>query len=839
MLKVKNQKTVRRLAQSAFRANRLRNLFALAAVVLTTVLFTGLFTIAGSLVASMEESTMRQVGGSFHGGFKYLTPQQCDKLAAHPSIKESAYTVVLAVAENKELAKRPSEIRYVSSELGAAEMFSLPETGRLPQADDELATDTLVLEKLGIPPELGRRVTLDYTLGGEKHSDTFTLVGFWQGDRLMMASQVWLNRGYVEKQLEAYPPDHQNDIIGTRNLNVNFANSRNIEAKLERVIADSGYSPGEIDIGVNWAYTGNNGSADAGTILGAVLALAMIVFCAYLMISNVFYISVAKDIRFYGLLKSIGATGRQIGTLLRWQALWLCGMGVPLGLLAGYLVGSLLTPLVLSVLNTNVIKIYASPVTFVGAALFAVFTVFISISRPSRLAARVSPMEALRSTEGAGGSKKASKRSRGVSLWKMALDNVLRNKKKALLVTLSLSLSLIILNGAYSMANSFDMDKYLSGRIGSDFAVGDVSNFNVHIHYTNQGTLSQDFLGALAAQDGVESMSNIYFAEPPAAVDPRLLDLPDRAQRALGIEGEWLENMRQTLANPQLLQHIYGLDENVLDRLTILEGVLDREKLASGNYLLAGPFDVPDGKVKYYNVGDRVALTNEKGESREYEVLAIATMPYNISCQHSHPIDPVFYLPSQIFLRDIAQKAPMLTTLEVADSLEPQMEAYLADYCANVNTDMAYNSKASIVAEYENLQRTYKTVGLVISMLVAFVGIMNFINTVITSIMSRKRELAMLQSIGLTTRQTQAMLIFEGLVYTALAAAFALTVGSALAYVGIGGLGGGSSYTTIRFTVVPALLCLPVLAAISVLVPDVSGNILNKNSLVERLREVE
>ncbi|MEG1968089.1 MAG: ABC transporter permease, partial [Clostridia bacterium] len=312
MLKVNNKKTIRKLAASSFRANKLRNLFAVIAIILTTVLFTGLFTVAGSLLSSMEESTMRQVGSNFHGGFKYLTAEQYDKLKTHPDIKSISYSVVLGVAENEKLAKRPTEIRYANDEIEAAAMFSLPTTGRLPQNEDELATDSLVLERLGIPAELGQEVTLEYSVGGEKHTGSFTLVGFWQGDKLMSASQAWLSRDYVEKQLAGYAPENKSDPVGTINAEVKFSNSFRIESKLINVIMDSGYTPDEIAYGVNWAYTGNSGSADMGTILGGAGAILMIVLCGYLMISNVFAISVAKDIRFYGLLKTIGTTGKQI-----------------------------------------------------------------------------------------------------------------------------------------------------------------------------------------------------------------------------------------------------------------------------------------------------------------------------------------------------------------------------------------------------------------------------------------------------------------------------------------------------------------------------------------------
>lgn len=73
MIRVDNKKTIRHIADTSFRADRMRNLFAVVAISLTTILFCGLFTIASSLLTATEESTMRQVGTSAHGGFKYLT----------------------------------------------------------------------------------------------------------------------------------------------------------------------------------------------------------------------------------------------------------------------------------------------------------------------------------------------------------------------------------------------------------------------------------------------------------------------------------------------------------------------------------------------------------------------------------------------------------------------------------------------------------------------------------------------------------------------------------------------------------------------------------------------
>lgn len=829
-----NKKIIKTLSNNSFKANKMRNVFAVIAIVLTTILFTSLFTVTTSMIASIEESTMRQIGTKFHGGFKNISQEQYDKLITHKSIKESYYTIVFAVAENQELAKRTTEMKYISSELGAKSSFAMPTTGRLPQEDNEIAIDTIVLEKLGITPKLGEAVTLEYSIGKEKRKETFTLVGFWEGDKLLSSSMAWLSKNFVEQQLIGFVPSDEFWGIGNIDVNLNFLNSNDIEGKLEKILSDSGYKKEEIAMGTNWAYMSNN--IDLTSILGGIAVILVIIFCGYLMIYNVFYISIAKDIKYYGLLKTIGTTGKQIRLIIRKQALMLCFIGIGLGLFAGYFVGSILTPIILSFLSTNVIKIFINPLAFIAAALFAIFTVIISISKPSKIAAKVSPIEALRSIDGSQKAKKSTKKSNGINIWKMAKCNVFRNKKKAILVSVSLSLSLIILNCAYSMANSFDMNKYINIMIGNDFAIADVSKFNVIIDYTDQETISSEFLSDLSVKNGIEILNNIYFDES-FLKEADLSKLPDDVKKA-GIDEINLPRINQAIQSQYNLAHIYGFDDETFQKLNIFSGEIDIEKLKSGNYIIASTYDV-EGKVNYFKVGDKVKFEKMDGTMKEYEVLATSTIPYHINIQHYHDITPEFILPSEVFLRDIMKKAPMLTTLEVADEYEAEMEEYLINYCKEIDDNMEYRSKKSIAAEYENTKNSFKSVGLILSLLVAFIGVMNFINTVVTSIMSRRREIAMLQSIGMTNKQMRLLLICEGFVYTVLTAIFALLVGSVIGYFGLNLFLGESNFVTLNFTIIPALICLPILAVISIIVPFVSERMVRKNSIVERLREVE
>jgi len=115
---------------------------------------------------------------------------------------------------------------------------------------------------------------------------------------------------------------------------------------------------------------------------------------------------------------------------------------------------------------------------------------------------------------------------------------------------------------------------------------------------------------------------------------------------------------------------------------------------------------------------------------------------------------------------------------------------------------------------------------------------MNFANTIITSIFARKREIAMLQSIGMTGKQVNRLLISEGLFYIVFTVAFALTVGTGIGMAAVQMIS-GASFLTMNYTVIPSFMCIPFLVLMSGLIPYVSQCMMRRKSVVERLRECE
>ncbi len=518
-MNVKNRAVIRRLSFKTLWASRKRNTIAVAAIALTALLFTSLFTIAFSVNEGFQQSNFRQVGGFSHGGFKYLSEEQFLELREDPVIKEWGLRRFLGVPVEAPFHKSHVELGYSDSNQ-AHWMFCDPVEGRLPQEETmEAATDLRVLELLGVTPKLGEPFTVTFLVDGKETTQDFVLCGWWEYDPVAVASHILLPESRVNAVLAevgADPESTGDGMTGSWNLDVMLESSLHIENDLLSVLEKHGYEEGlgsseRISIGVNWGYSGSQlfENMDFATILAAAAALFLIIFSGYLIIYNIFRISVAGDIRFYGLLKTIGTTPRQLRRIIRLQAILLSACGIPIGLALGWLVGIVLTPVVVHQLDGVMEIASANPVIFVGAALFSLGTVLISCARPGRIAGKVSPVEAIRYTERETGKRQRSRAARRISPRSFAWANLGRSPGKTILTILSLCLAVVILNITVLFTGGFDMDKYLRD-VPADFMAADASYFQTSRLYSAENALPEERIAELTAHSGVRNAGRTY-----------------------------------------------------------------------------------------------------------------------------------------------------------------------------------------------------------------------------------------------------------------------------------------------------------------------------------------
>jgi len=885
-MNVSNRGCIRRLSLRALRANRTRNLVAIIAIALTAMLFTSLFTITLSINEGFQQSNFRQAGGWCHGSFKYLTKDQFEELREDPLISQWGLRRFLGMPTDVPFNKSHVEVGY-SDANQAHWMYCDPIQGRLPEEDtNEAATDTHVLELLGVEPELGAEFTVTFYVDNHKTTQTFTLCGWWEYDEAIVANHILIPESRVNAVLEevGVTPPGSDGMTGTWNLDVMLKHgARSIAADIEEILSNHGYQSETRDdnyiaIGVNWGYTGAQLSEnlDFGTAMMLAGMLLLILFTGYLIIYNVFQISVAGDIRFYGLLKTIGTTPRQIRRIIRTQALLLSAAGIPLGLVLGWLLGGVLTPVIVAQLDAVTTVVSVNPAIFVGSAVFALITVLISCRRPGRIAGKVSAVEAVCYAEGKVFNRKEKRDGKGVSLLSMAWANLGRSRGKTVITILSLSLAVVLLTMTVTFARGFDMDKYISHFTASDFLVADAKKFQTYGGYGTDMGVPQDAIAAIDAQGGVTEGGRIYGQTSGMwEFIPQSWFVQNNSRWYSEESLTWLMEHTQRNEKGWLADGIqlYGMEAFALDQLTVLDG--DLSKLyAPGSRAIAAVYSTddygaPEMDSHWAKLGDTVTVryieefeyydntTNqpipidEVGDAYasgrsitqyaktyqdvDYTVAALVSVPFPLSYRYFG--DDEFILNDQTFIRDSGTDSVMYYAFDTTPEANAAMEAFLQDYTENQNPQFDYESKATYAGEFESFKSMFLLLGGALSFIVGLVGVLNFFNAILTGITTRRRELAVLQSIGMTSRQLRTMLALEGLLYTLGAAALALVLIVAAAPFLDSAFSSLLWFLTYRFTIWPIAVVLPVFAVLDIVIPVLSSRTAHRYSVVERLRQ--
>lgn len=166
MRKINNQACLDRLSYRILAARKKKNLAAIAAILLTTIMFTVLFTISSGMIESFQKTTMRQVGSSSMAELKDILPEQYELFAKDREVKNPSYRIFVGNAVNNVLLKMNTEIYYATEESAKA-MFCLPEHGTMPKERMDIAVSTRILDTLKLPHRIGETVRLQISVNGE------------------------------------------------------------------------------------------------------------------------------------------------------------------------------------------------------------------------------------------------------------------------------------------------------------------------------------------------------------------------------------------------------------------------------------------------------------------------------------------------------------------------------------------------------------------------------------------------------------------------------------------------------------------------------------------------
>ena len=915
-MNVSNRKIIRRLSVASFKAAKIRNIITVAAIALTTILFTVIFTVGMSIKHGFEQSNFRQVGTYSHGGFKFLTKEQFDELKDDPLIKEYGKRIHCGMPEKEPFHKSHVEVSYCDVNT-AKWMFLEPKEGRLPaEGTNEAATDLRVLSLLGVEPVIGNEFTMTFMVDGVETTETFTLCGYWDYDEVIVANHVLIPESRTQEIFEKLGTQGKDGMTGFWNMDVMFKNASHIEENLNTILERHGYQSEGLDqgdnyikIGVNWGYVSAQfeDAIDISTVLALIAVMLLIIFTGYLIIYNIFQISVSNDVRFYGLLKTIGTTGKQIKRIISLQAFLLSALGIPIGLVFGYGMGVLMTGIVVTKLDGIVLTYSVSPIIFLGAAAFSLVTVWLSCRRPRRMAAKISPVEAVRYTENSvkrtSNTRKHSVRrcsnahskgcfaknicilrgrmpekrhspgeaempQKGASIFRMAMANLGRNKSKTVITVISMSFAVVVLNITFILANGFDMDKYLR-QVVVDFITADASYFQTGNF--DPAPFPEEMISRIEALDGVKG--------------GRTYKKDDAVQEL--VTEDWVRKKQGRWSSPEMVEQyinwqekvgdlyaqgvkFYGMEDFVLDKLNVLEG--DLAKLKEGGNYVAAVYDSDDyGNIyedwNWAKLGDQVTiryvkeweyydpetgeiygadedLSNKRWEQRGkvyedkvYEVAALVEVPNKLTYRYYG--EDEFVMGADTFIRDSGTSDVLYYAFDCEDSRVDTVEQWMQDFAGSDDSMYDYESRKTYEEDFYGFRDMFMMVGSGAALIVGMVGILNFLNAILTGIMARRREFAVLQSVGMTGKQLNQMLITEGMVFAGSSIAITLILTIIMGPLASSVLEGMFWFFSYHLTVTPILLVAPVFLAIGAIIPLLSYHYVGKRSVVERLREAE
>ncbi|MFR5409167.1 MAG: ABC transporter permease, partial [Blautia faecis] len=597
------KKIIKEMVQGNLKVNRKRNLLLVLAITLTTILFTSVLEIGFGGMQSIQETQLRLSGLKADAELRYLNKEQFQEVQNSELFESVGGRIPIAFLEGE--TKRPIEIDYLDKGGMEAYYLSLKE-GKMPEDEKEVLLSEQALEELGIKKEVGSYVPVSFTLRGQEYNFDMRLAGWYTGNP--KADFLIVSETFLEHNLEVTKNTYDDDkeVSGTYYASVCMKNTKNIEQNLKEYVKSLGGQTEDsngreyIHIAVNYVLYSEDGNT--GLILSIFFFAALFILCGYLLIYNIFDIGVMQDIQQFGIMKTIGMTGKQIKRLMRRQMLFLSLIGIPIGLLLGYGLGVLLLPVILknweySEEELTIVQ-SAHPAIFALTIIFVLITVFLSMRRPSQKAAKYSAIETAKYTE----IKKKIAEKDIRSIRNIAKSNLQRNRKRTTLVFTSLILSIIFVNSLWIISNSFDEEKYINARMRRDYLIASTDTLNPSVGYIrSSAALDEEVMEQVEKNSIVQNGTRLYkntvdnsdisFEWGNEGIE--IKEYMPNVEVDGVITNEAITNYGQvTLSKDEkALCNVCGISENFVDKMEILDGESNiatiKEKLKSGNYILA------------------------------------------------------------------------------------------------------------------------------------------------------------------------------------------------------------------------------------------------------------
>ncbi len=794
-------KTTTKLALSSMKSGKTRSLLTGIAIFLTTALLTVISFGCKALIQQQIDSAGETYGEHF-GIFSQLSPEQADAVMLHSQFYDTGIQQYAA-----EGVCKGYRINYYRTDDGMRKLshFTL-DSGEYPKAENELIAQKEFFMVHGLKnPKLGDSITVPIRINGEGTilEQEFSISGFLpSSDSNDLAKQysAYVSKAFLDRYIPN--PDDRLTFMGFKVLNGERLNSSEMAEKIKKLAEGIGIEKSQVSVNEDYLFWSLEPNTEV--ILPSVCILLIIMFMSALVIYNIFHVSIIQKIREYGRLKALGANQKQLKSIIRTEGLILSAAAAPAGILLGLLILKIWLNAFLKIETT----VFSLPLTAL-VILLTVCTVYLSMRKPMRMAAKTSPVEAIRfETE-----KKETLRKgkTNVTVKSLTLSSLTLHKKQTITTILTMGLSCILFVVIANVAGNMSAERqaredieYGRFRIELDAKLDDKdypeNNLN---EIQKQAPFDESFLNRLRSIPGVTEV---------------------RTRKLI----KAYEKNKNTGVN--IYSAISVVTEEEFDWLArnAERGEVDYRNTAAKDGVIYMYDHFLDEE---YQIGDTYECEIADGDQ---------TVPFSGpilgSCGHSN--DSTITMTEDTF-RKLGIKTDMTSILFV--DCDEKDEASVKKELENITGTMEHIS-------LNTLENKTKLLDLAISftksgcytflIILGVIGFMNMANTMITNILTRKREFGIMQAIGMSNRQLNQMLQLEGLVFTVGTLFISMLLGNILGYYAFllcreNGVIGLFEY----HLPLPELgfLTVGILALQGILASTLSKNV-KKESLVERIR---
>lgn len=793
-------KTLTNLVKGNLKSSKAKSVLICITIMLTTTLLTSVGIICNNWLKTNKAATI-EYSGSFEGIYKRVNKDKLDIIKNNASIDQ--YGIYKAIGTSQ---YEDSNLGLIYADNTIKNMANIKfEDGTMPEKENEIAIESGYLNLLNNGAKIGDKIKLSYESlsTGEIKEKEFILSGILQTSDISKAQ-----KSYSAIISKSYFVSEEVDENTKYNVYINIVKPKKLTAdEVKESILSIAKNMGieEYDVRINTDYI-NASNPDPQVIAGGIVVALIIILSSMLVIYSIFYVSVINKVHEYGKLRAVGATKRQIRKIILREGFILSCISIPLGIDIGYLIGQvvILKALKMDRYGVGGMNIFIA----IGVAVITVISVLLSLLKPMKMACNISPVEAMR-YDGNDSKQKKRKGYEEINLKKITFANLSRNKKRTVITLLSLSLSGILFIVASTIMNCMNPEN-----MAKDHSLGDITVYLDNYDWNEDGS------------------NNLYDIQ---ANNPLGKEMCERLENIPGVKKINMEKSAWASidigAGEKNLEDIQGFDKEFYDELSehLVEGEINKEALESGEGLVyTHPSYAKEIGIK---VGSTQVITIYDGKDsykKEFTVLALVDIG-----------GASIRIPESVM--DSLIKTD--TTIRVGLEIKKDMLKSVEEEIKNITDNDEYLSYGTLEDSIETYKKSMAITSVLIYSLVIIIGViglMNLINTMITSIITRKRELGILQAIGLSDKQLVKMLQIEGLFYTVGTLLITLTLGNILGYIAVIIFRNtGASYAIYDYPLTQTIIMIVAITLVQILITYMVTNNFKKDSLVDRIRYSE